>query len=111
MSGRGDRAFSTVTVEVTPEQSQILIYAQAVDTKLYLTLRNPVDRVENTIGTTTIDEVLGNDSKRGEIRDREQRRILEEAQRAAAAAAGKNTETRRAPAALDPLESGGGVLE
>lgn len=115
VSGRGDRGFATVTVEVTPEQSQILLFAMAQDTRLYLTLRNPIDRVENAVGTTTVDEVLGSDSKRAEARDREQRRILEEAQRAAAEAAARAANTqqgaKRAPASVDPLESGGGVLE
>lgn len=115
VSGRGDQSFSTVTVEVTPEQAQILIYAQE-ESKLYLTLRNPVDRVETQVGSTTIDEVLGPDSKRAEARDREQRRIMEEARRQAElerlkALQGPGGEAARRPAAVDPLEAGGGVLE
>lgn len=114
VSGRGDQTFSTVTVEVTPEQAQVLIYAQE-QSKLYLTLRNPVDRVETQVGSTTIDEVLGPDSKRAETREREQRRIMEEARRAAELERLKQQATTgegpRKPAAVDPLESGGGVLE
>jgi pilus assembly protein CpaB len=119
VSARGEKNFNTVTVEVTPEQSQILIYALAQGTDLYLTLRNPIDRAETNIGSTTLDEVLGPDSKRAEARDREQKRIIEEARQAAAAAAAaaaakENQAEGAAPArkpASDPLESGGGVFE
>jgi pilus assembly protein CpaB len=119
VSARGEKNFNTVTVEVTPEQSQILIYALAQGTDLYLTLRNPIDRAETNIGSTTLDEVLGPDSKRAEARDREQKRIIEEARQAAAAAAAaaaakNNTAEGAAPVrkpASDPLESGGGVFE
>ena len=121
VSARGEKNFNTVTVEVTPEQSQVLIYSLAQGTVLYLTLRNPIDRVESNIGSTTLDEVLGPDSKRAEARDREQKRIIEEARQAAAnaaaAAAAKNAAAEGTPGAparkpaSDPLESGGGVLE
>jgi pilus assembly protein CpaB len=120
VSARGEKNFDTVTIEVTPEQSQVLIYALAQGTGLYLTLRNPIDRAENNIGSTTLDEVLGPDSKRAEAREREQRRAIEEARQAAAAAAAaaaaKNAppEGTAPPAkkpASDPLEAGGGVFE
>lgn len=117
VSGRADQSYSTVTVEVTPDQAQILIYAQEQSGSLYLTLRNPVDRVETQVGSTTIDEVLGPDSKRAEARDRELRRI-EEARRQAELAerlrqqqAAGGPEAPRKPASVDPLEAGGGVLE
>jgi pilus assembly protein CpaB len=120
VSGRGDRAFTTVTVEVTPDQAQILIFAMEQSGKLFLTLRNPVDRVETPVGSTTVDEVLGPDSKRAEARDREQRRIMEEARRQAelerlkqqqAAPPPAAAEKKLASPAADPLESGGGVIE
>ncbi|MEZ4814693.1 MAG: Flp pilus assembly protein CpaB [Bdellovibrionota bacterium] len=115
VSGRGDQNFSNITVEVTPEQAQILIYAQDVQSgRLYLTLRNPVDRVETQVGSTTIDEVLGPDSKRAEARDREQRRIAEEARRQAELERLRQqapADEERKPAGYDPLEAGGGVLE
>lgn len=60
MSGRGKTDYRTVHCEVTPEQAQVVLYAQAQGV-LSLTLRNPVDRVEPVVGTTTIDEVLGPD--------------------------------------------------
>jgi pilus assembly protein CpaB len=119
VSARGEKNFGTVTIEVSPEQSQILIYALAQGTDLYLTLRNPIDRAETNIGSTTLDEVLGPDSKRAEAREREQKRIIEEARQAAAAAAAAAAAKNNPPEgaapikkpASDPLESGGGVFE
>ncbi len=112
VSGRGDQNFSNITVEVTPDQAQVLIYAKEQGGQLYLTLRNPVDRVETNVGSTTVDEVLGPDSKRAQERDREQKRIADEARRLAELERLKalGTENARRPAA-DPLDSGGGVLE
>lgn len=114
VSGRSDQSFTTVTVEVTPDQAQVLILAQE-QSPLYLTLRNPVDRVETQVGSTTIDELLGPDSKRAEAREREQRKSMEEARRMAELerlrALQTPGETRRPAAAIDPLEAGGGVLE
>ncbi len=62
---RGSRAFNTVTLEVTPLEAQALIFTiEGSGATLYLTLRNPVDRVVSSIPTTTVDEVLGNDSRK-----------------------------------------------
>jgi len=61
---RGNRAFSTVTVEVTPQQAQVLVYTIETGATLFLTLRNPIDRVTPAIPTTTVDQVLGPDSKK-----------------------------------------------
>ncbi len=66
---RGSRAFSTITVEVEPLNAQMLIYVINSGTEIFLTLRNPVDRVVASIPTTTVDEVLGPSSKKAE-RDR-----------------------------------------
>lgn len=115
VSGRSDQSFTTITVEVTPDQAQILILAQE-GSKLYLTLRNPVDRVETQVGSTTIDELLGPDSKRAETRDRLQRQAAEEARRQAELERLRLQQQapsgERQPASLvDPLEAGGGVLE
>ncbi len=64
---RDNRSFATVTVEVTPLEAQSLIYVMNVGADLYLTLRNPVDRVvASTLPTTTVDEVLGPNSKRAQ---------------------------------------------
>ena len=116
VSGRDDRNFATVTVEVTPEQAQILIYARDMG-PLYLTLRNPVDRVESPVGSTTVDEVLGPDSKRAEAREKEQRRQQDEQRRLAelerlkAITPAADAPARKPAAVADPLESGGGILE
>jgi len=67
---RNSRAFSTITVEVTPDQAQQLVFIlenpQAAG-GLTVTLRNPVDRVIASVSTTTVDEVLGQDSRKAEI--------------------------------------------
>lgn len=67
---RNSRAFATITVEVTPDQAQQLAWVlenpqQAGN--LTITLRNPVDRVIASVSTTTVDEVLGQDSRKAEI--------------------------------------------
>ena len=63
---RGSRAFSTVTLEVTPTEAQSLIFVVQSGTEMYLTLRNPIDRVVASIPTTTVDEVLGPTSKKAQ---------------------------------------------
>jgi len=65
---RGSRNFGTVTVEVTPQEAQSLVFLGGAD--LFLTLRNPVDRVVNPLPTTTVDEVLGPNSKKAEMERR-----------------------------------------
>lgn len=62
---RDNRSFTTVTVEVLPLEAQNLIYMIAQGSDLFLTLRNPVDRaVASALPTTTVDEVLGPNSKK-----------------------------------------------
>jgi pilus assembly protein CpaB len=62
---RGNRNFSTITVEVTPADAQKLILLAEMGSRLYLTLRNPVDReVAVSLSTTTVDKVLGEDSEK-----------------------------------------------
>jgi len=63
---RGSRGFSTVTVEVTPQEAQSIIWGISNGSEIYLTLRNPVDRVIASVPTTTVDEVLGPNSKKAE---------------------------------------------
>ncbi len=63
---RGSRNFQTVTVEVTPQEAQALILTMEGGGALYLSLRNPVDRSFASIPTTTVDEVLGPNSKKAE---------------------------------------------
>lgn len=62
---RDNRNFGTVTVEVLPLEAQSLIYVVQQGAELFLTLRNPVDRaVASVLPTTTVDEVLGPNSKK-----------------------------------------------
>ncbi len=64
---RGDTTYETVTIELSPEESQTIIHILADDSKssdLYITLRNPVDRLVSEVSTTTVDEVLGPNSKK-----------------------------------------------
>jgi pilus assembly protein CpaB len=67
---RNSRAFATITVEVTPDQAQQLSWVLENSQQagnLMITLRNPVDRVIASVSTTTVDEVLGQDSRKAEI--------------------------------------------
>ena len=61
---RSDRDYDTVTIEVTPTEAQVLIYSIEESSGLYLTLRNPVDRLPASVSTVTVDEVLGENSKK-----------------------------------------------
>lgn len=95
------RNYQTVTVEVTPAEAQILVYAISMGHRMFLTLRNPVDRMESKVATTTVDEVLGENSKRAE-----QRRLD----------ALKNRQPAVAPQRpvikkVNPFSKGGGVFE
>lgn len=64
---RGNRSFTSVTVEVTPEEAQQIIYiTQVSGQQIYMTLRNPVDRMVASVPTTTVDEVLGPNSKKAQ---------------------------------------------
>ncbi|MBS1983988.1 MAG: Flp pilus assembly protein CpaB [Bdellovibrionales bacterium] len=67
---RGNRTFNTVTVEVTPNDAQSLILVMQSGAELFMSLRNPVDRVIASIPTTTVDEVLGPNSKKAEMERR-----------------------------------------
>jgi pilus assembly protein CpaB len=61
---RGSRAFGTVTVEVSPRDVQALIYVINSGANIFLSLRNPVDRVIASIPTSTVNDVLGSDSNK-----------------------------------------------
>lgn len=67
---RGSRNFQTVTVEVTPQEAQALVLILENSGNLFLTLRNPIDRSFASIPTTTVDEVLGPNSKKAEMERR-----------------------------------------
>lgn len=56
----GDTTFTTVTLEVTPNEAQSLIYIMSSSPgSIYLTLRNPNDRARLNMGTTSVLGVLG----------------------------------------------------
>ncbi|MEQ1875540.1 MAG: Flp pilus assembly protein CpaB [Bdellovibrionia bacterium] len=56
----GDTSFNTVTLEVNPSEAQGLIYIMSsAPGSIYLILRNPNDRARLTLGTTTVNTVLG----------------------------------------------------
>jgi len=59
---KGSRAFGTVTLEVTPQEAQTLVFV--VNSELFLTLRNPIDRQIASVSYTTVDTVLGENSAR-----------------------------------------------
>ena len=62
---RGNRSFTHVTVEVSPLEAQAVIATiVGAGAELFLTLRNPVDRLTSSLPTTTVAEVLGPNSKR-----------------------------------------------
>ena len=56
--------YGTVSIEVDPLQTQSIIFTLQSGAELFLSLRNPVDRAVVTVPTTTVDEVLGPESKR-----------------------------------------------
>lgn len=67
---RGSRNFNTVTVEVTPQEAQALIVVMQNSSDLYMTLRNPIDRAVQPVPTSTVDDVLGPNSKKAEMERR-----------------------------------------
>ena len=66
---RGDTSFSNLTVEVTPTESQKLIYILATAPgSLFLTLRHPTDTKLNSLSVTTQDTVLERPSFKKEVK-------------------------------------------
>lgn len=61
---RANNQFSTVSIEVTPVEAQALVHVLESGATLHLALRNPVDRIIVNVPTTTVDEVLGSNSKK-----------------------------------------------
>ena len=98
---RGSRTFNTVTIEVTPVDAQKLVYVLEISGGLVLTLRNPVDRLVTSVPTTTVDEILGDNSRKFAIEAAKNR--MPAAAAAAAAAA------RPAPPPPPPAFKQGGV--
>ena len=63
---RSDTSFSNITLEVTPTQSQELIYIVSINpSALFLTLRHPSDRTNNSqLPTSNLESVLKMPSKK-----------------------------------------------
>jgi pilus assembly protein CpaB len=60
----GDTGYTSVTVEVSPGEAQNLIYILSVAPgAIFLSLRNPNDKLVNRIATATLDSVLGQESQ------------------------------------------------
>jgi pilus assembly protein CpaB len=95
---RGSRTFNTVTVEVTPADAQKVIYVIESGVGLFLTLRNPVDRQIASIPTITVDDVLGDNSRKA---------ALEAAKNRIPAAAPKAPAKPAGPSAPPPFKQGG----
>jgi pilus assembly protein CpaB len=56
----GDTTFSSITVEVTPSEAQNLVYLLTSSPgSIYLSLRNPNDRIVKNLGVSTVNSVLG----------------------------------------------------
>ena len=51
--------FNVVTLELSPDESQKLIYLMSESVKIFLTLRNNDDRGRVTVGDTTLFDLLG----------------------------------------------------
>jgi pilus assembly protein CpaB len=59
----GDTSFSSITLEVSPQEAQNIIYIMSVAPgSMFLSLRNPNDRTTPRLATSNLDNVLGVDS-------------------------------------------------
>ena len=54
--------FSVVTLELSPDEAQKLIYLMSESVKIFLTLRNNDDRERATVGDTTLFDLLGDEA-------------------------------------------------
>lgn len=50
--------YKTITIEASPSEAQILIYLQSTRTPIHFSLRNPNDRIKNSMPVTDMNEVL-----------------------------------------------------
>jgi len=106
---RGKRNYGTITIEINPEEAQMLIFVMEAGAQMFLTLRNPVDRTIVSVPTTTVDEVLGPNSKK--IR----REIAKKREEEAASAAARRIQSvpslpRPPPPPPNPFLQGGGSV-
>ena len=56
--------FNVVTLELSPDESQKLIYLMSESIKIFLTLRNNDDRGRAQVGDTTLFDLLGDQAKK-----------------------------------------------
>ncbi len=57
---RGDTNFSSITLELTPKESQDLIYILSTNPGgLYMSLRHPSDRAKSKVASSTVESVIG----------------------------------------------------
>lgn len=57
---RGDTSFNSITIEVSPEEAQDLIYIMSTSPgSLFMTLRHPSDRNKRRMAEASIDSLLG----------------------------------------------------
>lgn len=57
---RGDTSFNSITIEVSPEEAQDLIYIMSTSPgSLFMTLRHPSDRNKRRLAEANIDSLLG----------------------------------------------------
>ena len=56
--------FNVVTLELSPDESQKIIYLMSESVKIFLTLRNNDDRGRAKVGDTTLFDLLGNEASR-----------------------------------------------
>ena len=54
--------FNVVTLELSPDESQKIIYLMSESVKIFLTLRNNDDRGRATVGDTTLFDLLGEEA-------------------------------------------------
>lgn len=63
---RGDTNFSSITLELTPKESQDLIYILSTNPGgLYIALRHPSDRTKNKISSSSVESVIGRTLRSG----------------------------------------------
>ncbi len=55
---RVDNNYSTLTLEVTPSEAQLLFHLSSNSLPMYFSLRNPNDRIKGTLPTVDVNDVL-----------------------------------------------------
>jgi len=55
---RADNNYSTLTLEVSPSEAQLLFHLSSNSLPIYFSLRNPNDRIKGTLPTVDVNDVL-----------------------------------------------------